>query len=241
MLDKEYAFVIPVYNPDKVFLNVVKNLQINTNSKIFVINDGSKGESKHIFKNLESEKHNNNIIFLEHTSNKGKGAALKTVFNKIFYEFKNIKGVVTLDGDGQHSINDCLRVMEELKKDDKLIILGYRKFSRDIPLKSYIGNKLSRFIYKLILRRSFKDTQTGLRGLSRDFMNECLQIKSNRFEFETEQLALAINKNSNIKILEIPIETIYNKNNRTSSFRPLIDSVKIYSTLFRCGLSSRKK
>lgn len=87
-----------------------------------------------------------------------------------------------------------------------------------------------------MLGRSFKDTQTGLRGLSRSFMKQCLTIKSNRFEFETEQLAIAVN--NNINIIEIPIQTIYIENNKASSFRPLVDSFRIYFVLFRYGFSS---
>ena len=53
---------------------------------------------------------------------------------------------------------------------------------------------------KFVLGKSFKDTQTGLRGLSREFMKKCLAIKSNRFEFETEQLALSANEHNKINI-----------------------------------------
>lgn len=235
---KEYAFVIPAYNPDEMLMEVVKNIQKNSNNKIFIIDDGSKNETQSIFHKLQTNEYNKNIVFLRHSVNLGKGAALKTVFNKILTEFTNIQGVVTLDSDGQHSIKDCMRVMEELKKDDKAFLLGYRTFSKDIPLKSYIGNNISKFIYKLVLGRSFQDTQTGLRGLSKEFMKKCLSIKSNRFEFETEQLAIAANQNNEINIIEIPIETIYIENNKSTSFRPLVDSFKIYFVLLRYGMSS---
>lgn len=233
-----YAFVIPAYNPDDKLFEVINNIQNVSNNKIFIIDDGSDQEKQYIFDKLQTKEYCKNIYFLRHAINLGKGAALKTIFNHILVNFPNIDGVVTLDSDGQHSILDCIKVLEELKKNDNALVLGYREFSRDIPLKSYIGNNISKFIYRIILGRSLKDTQTGLRGLSKSFMKRCLSIKSNRFEFETEQLAIATNPKSEINIIEIPIKTIYIENNRASSFRPLVDSFKIYFILFRYGFSS---
>jgi len=236
MKNKEYGFVIPAYNPDEHLLTVVKNIQAQSDKMIFIIDDGSKLECEPIFTALQNDFDTKKIIFIRHAVNLGKGAALKTIFNYILTTYPNIEGIVTLDSDGQHSIPDCMRVLNELESTKESFVLGHRTFSKDIPLKSYIGNNISKFIYKILLGRNFKDTQTGLRGISKSFMKTCLTIKSNRFEFETEQLAIAAQQH--INIIEIPIETIYIEENKASSFRPLIDSVKIYFVLFRYGLSS---
>jgi len=230
-----YAFVIPAYNPDENLIYLVKKILQESNYPIFIINDGSKKMSDSIFKTIKTLDENR-IKVISHAINLGKGAALKTVFNYILTNYPEIEGVVTLDSDGQHSVKDCIRVLKELEKNSKAFVLGYRTFSKDIPLKSYIGNNISRFIYHLILGYNFKDTQTGLRGLSRDFMKKCLTINSNRFEFETEQLAKAVNEH--LPIVEIPIKTIYIEGNKATSFRPLVDSFKIYFVLFRYALTS---
>jgi len=231
---KKYGFVIPAYNPDQQLLHVIANIQQESTHTIFVIDDGSNKETQKIFTTIREEY--KNVIVVRHIINLGKGAALKTIFNYILSNYPQIDGVVTLDSDGQHSTKDCIHILQTLETNVNSFVLGHRTFSKDIPLKSYIGNNISKFIYKIILGRSFKDTQTGLRGISKDFMKQCLSIKSNRFEFETEQLAIAVN--NDIHIIEIPIETIYIENNKASSFRPLIDSFRIYFILFRYGLSS---
>lgn len=233
----EYAFVIPAFNPNEKLLEVVQNIRQKSDNKIFVIDDGSNDSAKYIFQKLKKSQYSK-ICFLEHAINIGKGAALKTAFNKILTEHTKIEGIVTLDSDGQHLIADALKVLGELKKDNKAFVLGFRIFGNDVPFKSYIGNNISRFVYRLALGRSFQDTQTGLRGLSKDFMKKCILIRSNRFEFETEQLTIATNKQNNINIVEIPIETIYIQDNKASSFRPLVDSFKIYFVLLRYGFSS---
>jgi glycosyltransferase involved in cell wall biosynthesis len=236
MENKKYGFVIPAYNPDEHLLDLVKDIQIQSDNVIFIIDDGSKAECEDVFTALQNDLDTQNIIFIRHAINLGKGAALKTIFNHILTTYPDIEGVVTLDSDGQHSILDCLRVLKELEENEDAFVLGHRTFSKNIPLKSYVGNNISKFIYKILLGKNFKDTQTGLRGLSKSFMKECLAIKSNRFEFETEQLAISVQQNLNI--IEIPIETIYIEDNKASSFRPLVDSFKIYFVLFRYGLSS---
>jgi len=236
MGNKKYGFVIPAYNPDEHLLTVVKEIQAQSSKMIFIIDDGSKPECEDVFTSLQNDLDTQNIVFIRHAVNLGKGAALKTIFNHILTNYPEIEGVVTLDSDGQHSIPDCLRVLKELEKHEDAFVLGHRTFSKDIPLKSYVGNNISKFIYKILLGKNFKDTQTGLRGLSKSFMKECLTIKSNRFEFETEQLAISVQQHLNI--IEIPIETIYIEDNKASSFRPLVDSFKIYFVLFRYGLSS---
>jgi hypothetical protein len=39
--------------------------------------------------------------------------------------------------------------------------------------------------------------------------------------------------------IEVPIETIYQDSNRLSHFRPLQDSVRVYSVLLRFALTRR--
>jgi len=229
-----FAFIIPAYNPDDKLVALVDQIQAQSDIPIFIVDDGSKDASQYIFEKLKNKYIYINIFILRNAINMGKGSSLKKVFEYIYLELPNIKGVVTLDCDGQHSVRDSIRILGELEKCNSCLVLGYREFNRNIPLKSYIGNNFSRFIYRLVLKKDFKDTQTGLRGLSRSFMKDCLSITSNRFEFETEQLVLAVEKK--IPISEMLIQTIYIEGNKSSSFRPILDSFKIYFVLLRYSL-----
>lgn len=237
MKDTNSAFIIPAFNPEENLLSLVREIRSKTAATIIIINDGSSNKSSDVFDSI-TQLALKDVKLLDHAINLGKGAALKTAFNYVLTKLPNVEAVVTLDSDGQHSIYDCRRVLDELKAKPESFVLGYRNFSKDIPLKSYIGNNISRFVYSLALGYKYKDTQTGLRGISRSFMRECLAIKSNRFEFETEQLALACRKYASENIIEIPINTIYIENNVGTSFRPLVDSFRIYFVLVRYTFSS---
>jgi hypothetical protein len=83
---------------------------------------------------------------------------------------------------------------------------------------------------------NLSDTQTGLRGIPRRLMELCLGIRSNRYEFETEQIIAA--KTAGFQFREVPIRTVYIDDNSGSHFDPLFDSFRIYFVLLRYALSS---
>ena len=113
-----------------------------------------------------------------------------------------------------------------LKNSDKLI-LGVRNFdSENVPAKSKFGNKITRGIFKYFIGLEITDTQTGLRGISKNLMNIYLDTSGERYEYETNMLILCQEKG--IEIDEVEIETIYLNSNANSHFNPLKDSIMIY-------------
>ena len=89
---------------------------------------------------------------------------------------------------------------------------------------------MTSFFLKVLYGAKIQDTQTGLRGFTNQIMEECLEIKGNRYEYETNMLLYAINKK--IDITQIEIETIYIEDNKSSHFNPIKDSFKIYKLIF---------
>ena len=123
-----------------------------------------------------------------------------------------------------------MNVAEMMLQNQGDLILGVRTFDKeDIPWKSRFGNRLTEKVFTYVAGVHISDTQTGLRGIPREFMKELLTISADRFEFETQMLLLA---SGQYKIREIPIETIYDsKEDHQTHFNPLKDSVKIYAVL----------
>ena len=140
-------------------------------------------------------------------------------------------GVITLDADGQHSVTDANLVAKNLIDNPNCLVLGVRNFTNKIPLKSKIGNILTRIIFKITTGESLSDTQTGLRGIPHKNLEQLTKIKQNRYEYELEML-IQIKKNGQ-QYLEVPIETIYHNDNKGSHFNPILDSMRIYYILLR--------
>lgn len=228
------VILIPAYNPNSGMVQVVTELgQKNPNLPIVIVNDGSDEDKMSFFDAIRDLP---NTHLIRNAINLGKGAALKNGINYILTHYPYVQSIVTADADGQHATNDILNVCQIASENPESLVLGCRSFSKDIPLRSRLGNNISKVVYKLTLGLKLDDTQTGLRALPLQLAKETLSIKANRYELETEQLLLvARNK---IPVIQLPIETIYEDNNSASHFNPVFDSIRIYYVLLRYGFSS---
>ncbi len=225
--------VVPTLDPDeKIMDEFITKLQKEF-KHILVINDGSKSEHDKFFAKLEKQK----IDVFHHYKNLGKGRAIKNAFNYILNEYPNVKGCVTCDCDGQHSVKDIKNCAKTLLKYSDELVLGVRNFDLDyVPPKSKFGNKITRNIFKIFIGLEISDTQTGLRGMSRKLMESFIDLSGERYEYETNMLIAC--KSKNIKIREVEIETIYLNSNANSHFNPLKDSILIYKLFMRYFLAS---
>jgi putative flippase GtrA len=226
---KDIIAVIPSYEPDENLLKVIKELSLIPFGGILIIDDGSGITYNWIFEQCKNYINCLNIkcIFLSHSVNCGKGAALKTCFKYILKNIPNCKGIVTADGDGQHKTDDIKKIAYELCKNPDKLILGSRNcLNQQVPLRSRIGNVITRNVFSFLSGCNIKDTQSGLRGFSFENMKKFIKINGERFDYEMYMLMEC--RNLKLKILEVNIQTVYLEGNRTSHFNPLIDSLRIY-------------
>lgn len=221
---KGCAVIIPALNPSEMLLQYVKKLSNHSFSFIVVVNDGSDPSCQPIFSKLEE------IVpctVLTHQTNRGKGRALKTAFTYILENTpEDLIGVVTADADGQHAATDVCNIADMLMKNKDHLILGVRQWDEDhVPVKSILGNKLTSYVFYLLFKRRLIDTQTGLRGISKENLTWIIRLKGERYEFEMNMLINAIKRN--IAIQEHKIETIYYNENAGSYYKTIVDSIRI--------------
>ena len=194
---------------------------------ILLINDGSKPENRHYFTDAAAA--HPEITLLHHEVNRGKGAALKTAIAYYLANRPEGIGVVTVDGDGQHHKLDILACAESMA-DSGEVTLGVRDFDQpDVPWRSRFGNKTTCAIFKFFVGMAVSDTQTGLRAISRRDLPTMLEIQGDRFEYETNMLLTL--KRKSIPFREVKIRTVYIEENKSSHFRVIRDSWKIYKLI----------
>lgn len=225
--------LIPAYNPDETLLEVTGGLFRAGFNDIVIVDDGSNPECAPVFQKLEET---GNCHVLRHAVNCGKGRALKTGLNYVYLNFPDAPGVVTADADGQHRPEDIVAVAKALTENPGKMTIGARKMGKDVPFRSLLGNVLTRVVFALVMGKKITDTQSGLRGLPRAMLPDILKIKGERYEFEINMLILT--KMKSMAILEVPIDTIYIEDNKSSHFNPFFDSMKIYFQLLRYAFSS---
>jgi putative flippase GtrA len=230
---KRVVVVIPALNPGTELIALVHQLRYQGFGRFIIVNDGSDTPYDQVFGQVAEGPA---VTVLKHTRNCGKGRALKTAFNYFLTHCHDYYGVVTVDADGQHAPDDIRNVAEILLKAPHTLVLGTRSFARKIPLRSKMGNALTRCIFRFMLGKPISDTQTGLRGIPSSFLTQFTEVPGERYEYETNMLISVFRNGS--KTVEMPINTIYINGNRSSHFNPLIDSLLIYFVLFRFIISS---
>ena len=232
------SVVLPSLDPDEKLIAVVDGLLEYGFTDIILVNDGSKQENLHYFTDLAAQ--HPEIHLLHHEVNKGKGAALKNAFRYFLANRPDGYGVVTVDGDNQHHPADTRACCEHMLKTGHTV-LGCRDFNQeDVPARSSFGNKTTSMIFKIFVGMTISDTQTGLRAIPRAVLEELVEVYGDRFEYETNML-LAF-KTKGIAFDEVKIRTVYIEENKSSHFRVIHDSWRIYKLLlahfFRYTLSS---
>ncbi len=230
----EISIILPSLDPDEKMISVVEELIANSFTDIIIINDGSDKEHIAPFEHVEKFKE---CTVLTHEANKGKGRALKTGFEYVQKNRKNSRGVITIDGDGQHTVHDIKECAKEFLKLNDTVVLGARNFNdANVPPRSRFGNKLTAFLFRVIFGLVLNDTQTGLRAIPYSFLTQLCHVSGERFEYETNMLLHF--KKANIKIKEVSIATVYLDDNKTSHFNPILDSLRVYAIIFRFFFSS---
>ena len=144
--------------------------------------------------------------------------------------------MITLDADGQHSLQDAIYLLEKAAISEDVLILGSREQSKDSPLRSRIGNYITKKVFYFSTGVDIEDTQTGMRAFKKSLIPKLLEIKGERYEYEMNML-LEFAKEG-IKMKEYPIETIYINDNEESHFDTVKDSIRIYSQIIKFCTSS---
>ena len=226
--------IIPALNPDEKLLNVCLELRDNGFDDIIIVNDGSSAETLKFF---PDESKYPFCTVLHHRRNRGKGAALRTAFRYFIESRKGKDGVVTIDCAGHHLTNDIIACVKKMTETGK-IVLGCRNFSsKKIPLRSRLGNIITRFVFKLFCGIKISDTQTGLRVIPAKYLTDFIEIKGARYEYETN-MHLEMKKR-HIDCVEVPIDTVGLKDySATTRYRPFADSLRIYKLILSFVFSS---
>ena len=228
------AVVLPSLNPDHRFKAVADGLIEAGFRHIVVVDDGSDEEHKRYFDELRGK---DVCHVLVHEVNMGKGRALKDAFAYVHEKMPELKGVVTIDGDGQHLLGDIIACGERMLREGDKVVMGCRDFSHpDVPPRSVAGNRITAAMFRLCYGIRITDTQTGLRAIPAEYLERFSLIEGERFEYETNMLLQM--KCMGIAFVEQPIETVYDKEEYSSHYNALKDSWRIFKVMVKFLLSS---
>jgi len=222
--------LIPAYEPDERLTVLAKEMAA-CGFLVLIVDDGSGPAYRPVF-----EAAGKTATVLTHEKNRGKGAAIKTGLTWIGENLAAPYTVVTMDADGQHLPGDSARVCAASEAEPDALILGGRRFEGKVPLRSRFGNGVTRWVFRLSTGAKVYDTQTGLRAFSDRLLPAMLEVKGERYEYEMNVLMQWAQESRPLR--ELPIQTVYFDDNRSSHFHALRDSARIYREILKFSASS---
>ena len=220
--------LIPAYKPDHLMIELLIKLK-KEDFDIVVVNDGSGEKYDEVFKKAEEY-----ATILHQNPNKGKGAALRLGFSYVNLHPDNHNYVITCDADGQHAVEDIIRINDKLHETD-CVVLGSRKFDKSVPKRSRNGNFMSRLCRTYLTKEYIQDDQCGLRGFPIKDVFNITTLAGDHYEYEMNVICnLQIKR---LKFEEVQIETIYLDNNKSSHFKPSLDTFRIQRTIWSYAIT----
>ena len=144
--------LIPAYCPENRMIGLIKELDTR-GFAVVVIDDGSGEEYDELFTAAQQY-----ASVKRYTPNRGKGEALKCGMRYIKERYQAPYTVITADADGQHQVEDIVKVADAAAEHPDSLILGKRLLDKSAPIKSRIGNGITRVLYRLTTGRRIYET-----------------------------------------------------------------------------------
>lgn len=157
----KYGFLIPVYNHGRTAGPLALDLAGRYGMPVILVNDGSSDDSLALLR--EASRQSNLLVLVDRLKNGGKGAAVRSGFEKA-HEL-GLDYVLQIDADGQHDASRIPRFLELSKENPGALICGYPIFDASVPQSRLKGRQVSNtWVHILTLDgKSVKDAMCGFR------------------------------------------------------------------------------
>jgi glycosyltransferase involved in cell wall biosynthesis len=217
----------PAYNEEGIIGNLIKKTLPLVDS-VVVCDDGSSDLTS-------KEAKDAGAFVIQHSHNKGKGAALKSLFD--FARHTNADIIVTIDGDGQFLPEEIPKLTKDIEDGKSDIVIGYRfETEKDMPSYRKFGNKVLDELSKQAANLNLRDTQSGFRAYSKHAIKK-IYFKNDGFAADSEILIDASEKN--LSISEHNVTVLYNTGTKTSTQNPIRHGSGVFISLLELVLMKR--
>lgn len=204
----KYCFVIPHFNHHLAFANFLPILS-SLSMPCVIVDDGSDPDSVAVVEDLIKDY--DNIYFLKHAFNRGKGAA---VFTGAYYaRTLGFTHIIQIDADGQHDINDVAGFVEYSRAHPDAIVSGKPYFDESAPKLRVYGRRVTDLWVALeTLSFEIKDGLCGFRIYPLSQVEKILDKYhiGIRMDFDTEMLVKAVW--ADVPLHFMPTKVIYPEN-----------------------------
>ncbi len=215
------AALIPCYFEEKHIQDIARRALAQLD-QVLVVDDGSTDAT-------ESEARASGAEVIRHSTNQGKGAAIKTGLHELS-ERPTVEYVLVLDGDGQHLPEEIPAFLEAANATHAAMLVGNRMSdTRTMPFMRKLTNRIMSAQISGVCGQSIPDTQCGFRMFHRDLAAALCETESSKYDFETEMLVIAARRGG--PIAAVPVSTVYG--DEVSKIHPLRDTIRFFQLMHR--------
>jgi glycosyltransferase involved in cell wall biosynthesis len=215
--------VIPVYDHEHAIGAVVDSV-LAQGLPVLLVDDGSTEQCRRELERLSAAP---DVALLRHERNRGKGAAVMTGFKAA--RERGYTHAVQIDADGQHTLSDVRRFVEEARAHPDSVICGRPMFDASIPKARYYGRYLTHALVWLeTLSFEIIDSMCGFRVYPLAATMALLDRRAvgARMDFDTEILVRMVWRGTPTRWLatgvSYPLDGV-------SHFRMFFDNVRMTS------------
>jgi glycosyltransferase involved in cell wall biosynthesis len=197
------SIIIPVYNEEHTILEVldrVKAVELEGLAKeVVVVDDGSTDGTVEKLKDEIGYENASLIKLVESSSNRGKGAAIRTGLSHVTGDI-----VLIQDADLEYDPQDYPRLIEPILSGRARVVFGsrFKGHIRGMKFLNWLANKVLALTANLLYRAKITDEATAYKAFDAQVIKS-LDLKCQRFEFCPEVLAKV--RKRGYEICEVPI------------------------------------
>lgn len=190
--------VIPLYNEAEnlpAFAKTAIEFCRARNWQIIFVNDGSLDATKQILDGLDPSAH---VKVVHHKVNRGYGGALKTGIRHVTTPF-----LITMDGDGQHHLDDVERLFQFAIQKDADMVVGKREGTNASTTYRALGKFLIRSFTKILMPLPVTDLNSGFKLYRTELAKRYITVCPDSMAF-SDVITLVFLSERNL-VLEHPI------------------------------------
>lgn len=226
---EKLSIIVPIYNEKNTLLEILKRVEesdtLGLEKEVILVDDGSTDGARGLLEGLEAK-----YTVLYHQKNQGKGAALKTGFQKATGDI-----ILIQDADLENNPKEYPKLLKPILENKAEVVYGSRHLIKNPrpSLKYYLGNKFTNLLLNFIYGCRLTDFWTGYKAFKAEVIKN-IELKSNRFDIEVEITAKLLRKK--YKIMEVPIEYFPRSIEEGKKIRPKDGLIAIWKILkYRLG------
>ena len=182
---RKLSVVIAVFNEEPTVETLIRRvLAVELPKEVIIVDDGSTDQTPAILGRLAQDPGMaGTVVFLQHSRNRGKGAAIRTALERVEGDV-----VIIQDADLEYDPREFPNLLEPILDGRADVVYGSRFLGgphRVLYFWHYLGNKALTLLCNILTNLNLSDMETCYKAFRTEVLKG-VTIRSDRFEFEPE-------------------------------------------------------